>query len=171
MGWAAGLGILGPGILVPGVLLVLALAALMMAVRIVFAVVAAVGLCTVREAGDSELGASRLDTRSGEPLTNCSRRLSSSCFNFSAALLFNFPVSDGVLTFCLALLLRLSSFWTPAKLVISDVRMDVGRTGEGRDKLSAGVDFVCTLGVPLQLGDPPRGTSSLLVGPLVGVFT
>ncbi len=70
VGWGAGLGILGPGILVPGVLVVLASAALMMAVRIVFAVVAAVGECMLWGDWDSELGARRLEMRSGEPLTN-----------------------------------------------------------------------------------------------------
>lgn len=70
IGWGAGLGILGPGILVPGLLVVLASAALMMAVRMVFAVVAAVGESMLGVNWDSELGATRLEMRSGEPLTN-----------------------------------------------------------------------------------------------------
>ncbi len=130
MGWGAGLEILGPGILVPGVV---DLAALMMALRIVFGVVAAVGECILWGDWDSELGARRLETRSGEPLTNGSWHLSLSWVSFSVVLPFCFPVSDGAFTRWRALLLRLSSFWTAAKRVASDVRMDEGRVGEGRD--------------------------------------
>lgn len=157
MGWEVVLEALGPGVLLTGLLVLLALAALMIAVRMVFGVVAAVGLCDAL----GELVARRLATRNCEPLTNCSRLLFLSWFTLSKELHFCLT-SDWTFTFCLT-----PDVWTRVRRPDSCERTVVGGTDEGRATgPSAGVGsaFVRPFVMLLLL------ETRLFVCPRVGVF-